>query len=424
MRNIARPFFTRDRFSDFDMFERHCTHTLSRLNTAEGSECVFEAQDLYSRFSIDTASEFLFGKNLDTLSGSLPVPGESSTASATNSDHWGSFTQAFDAAKENITLRGRLGAIWPLFELFKDRNEQNCDVIRQWVDPLVQHALDCKGKMAQAGVSTPIDEKNFLQHLADSIDDPVLIRDQLISMLLASRDTPTWPSQTACVLTFITYFMSIHPEVAEKLRAEVLDHCGSTLPPTFEHFKQMKYMRAVINETLRLFPPLPLNLRECRDEPCVLPPPDRTYSTSDEDRQPLYMPANTTLLWVPLLIHRNPTLWGNDADEFKPERWIDSESLSKFIANPMMFTPFSAGPRICVGQNYAYNEMSYFLVRLLQQYDRFTLAPEFQSPDSLPPPEWKQRKGRQAVEKIWPSAALTLYVKYLPIAPWALLELS
>ena len=55
--------------------------------------------------------------------------------------------------------------------------------------------------------------------------------------------------------------------------------------------------------------------------------------------------------------------------------------------------------------------MSYFLVRLLQQFDKFTLAPEVQPVGSLPPPEWKRRKGRQTKEKIWPSAALTLYVK-------------
>lgn len=67
----------------------------------------------------------------------------------------------------------------------------------------------------------------------------------------------------------------------------------------------------------------------------------------------------------------------------------------------------------CIGQNYAYNEMSYFLVRLLQQFDRFTLAKEVQPPASLPPPEWRlpSRNGRQRVEEVWPQAAMTLYIK-------------
>jgi hypothetical protein len=143
------------------------------------------------------------------------------------------------------------------------------------------------------------------------------------------------------------------------------------------------------------------------------------------------MPGTTIIIYLPLLVQRNKALWGPDADEFDPERWLQPDRIAKFVANPAMFTPFSAGPRIvsfsaflylltilirrrymqCIGQNYAYNEMSYFLVRLLQRFDRFTLAPEVQPNGSLPPPEWKSRHGRQATEKIWPSAAMTLYVK-------------
>lgn len=72
----------------------------------------------------------------------------------------------------------------------------------------------------------------------------------------------------------------------------------------------------------------------------------------------------------------------------------------------------------CLGQNYAYNEASFFLVRLLQQFDTFSLAPEAQPSGSLPPLEWKRRKGRQAEEKIWPAAALTLFVK-VSLSSWA-----
>ncbi|KAF8962912.1 cytochrome P450 monooxygenase CYP63 [Flammula alnicola] len=405
-RSITRPFFARERIADFEIFERHCAHTLSILSSLAESDTPCEAQDLYGRFTLDAASEFLFGKNLETLSAALPVPGKASMGpkgSATE-DTWGSFAQAFEMAQLNITNRGRLGSIWPLFELFKDKNEEHCQVIKHWLDPLVARALEHKRSMEKAGVASPIADKNFMQHLADSTDDPVLIRDQLLSMLLASRDT------TASVLTYITYFMAIHLDVAERLRAEVLEHCGPTAPPTFEHFRHMKYMRAVINETLRLFPPVPLNLRETRSAPCVLPISDRTFSDPSE-QQPLYMPAQTTIVYLPLLTQRNPALWGEDADEFDPDRWIDPDRIAKFVANPTMFTPFSAGPRICLGQNYAYNEMSYFLVRLLQQFDRFTLASEFQPEGSLPPAEWKHRKGRQSFERIWPSAALTLYVK-------------
>lgn len=104
-------------------------------------------------------------------------------------------------------------------------------------------------------------------------------------------------------------------------------------------------MRAVINETLRLFPPVPLNVRESRAEACALPHPDVTYPEG-EDGRTLYMPGSTTIIFLPLLFQRNKALWGPDADEFDPERWLDPARVAKFVANPSIFAPFSAGPRI------------------------------------------------------------------------------
>uniref|UniRef100_A0A0W0ETJ6 Putative cytochrome P450 monooxygenase CYP63 n=1 Tax=Moniliophthora roreri TaxID=221103 RepID=A0A0W0ETJ6_MONRR len=402
-RSNTRPFFARERISDFETFERYSSKTLGIISSLDATNRPFDAQDLFSRFTLDAASEFLFGKNLDTLSASLPTPGKTSMSpkgSATE-DSWGSFAHAFEKAQEVVTARARLGYFWPLFELLGDKNAKNAKVIHDWVEPLVNEALSEKARMQKAGVTSPIADKNFLQHLTDSTDDPVIIRDQLLSLLLASRDT------TACLLTYVTYFMAIYPDVAQKLRQEVLQHCGANDAPSYEQIRDLKYMRAVLNETLRLFPPVPLNVRESRAA-CTLPPSDPTFTS---DNRPLYMPSATPIMYFPLLIQRNPTLWGSDADTFNPERWLDQERIAHFVKNPTIFTPFSAGPRMCIGQNYAYNEASYFLVKLLQRYDSFTLATEVQPTGSLPPSEWQERRGRQREEKIWPASALTLFVK-------------
>lgn len=111
----------------------------------------------------------MFGKNLDTLSASLPVPGTpmGPKGSATE-DTWGSFMRAFELSQQNITNRGRLGPIWPLFELLKDKNEEHSKVIRKWLDPLVQRALKDKRRFEAMGVVNPIADKSFIQHLADS----------------------------------------------------------------------------------------------------------------------------------------------------------------------------------------------------------------------------------------------------------------
>lgn len=67
------------------------------------------------------------------------------------------------------------------------------------------------------------------------IADPKTIRDQLLNILLASRDT------TSCLLTFVTYFMAMHPDVAARLRKEVADQVGLDRTPTFDDIRNMRY---------------------------------------------------------------------------------------------------------------------------------------------------------------------------------------
>ncbi|KAG2155274.1 cytochrome P450 monooxygenase CYP63 [Suillus bovinus] len=403
-RSLARPFFSRNRISDFELFEKYTDHTISILSNLASRDEPCNVQDLFARFTIDAASDFLFGQNLDTLSKKLPVPSSrfQNDRGSTTDDSWGTFAQAFEAVQRVITMRGRTGFIWPIFELFDDKTAPHVDIIKRWLDPLVKQTLDRKALAHKTGIQNTMEEKTFLEHLADSTEDAGMIRDQLLNVLLAARDT------TACLLTYVTYFMALYPNIAARMRQEVFDVCGNNVP-THEKIRKLKYVKAVLDETLRLYPPVPLNTRQTRPQPCTLPPPDRTYPT--DSQQPLYLPKSTTIWYSSLLTQRNKELWGPDADEFDPERWIDPQRLARFTSNPMMFTPFSAGPRICIGQNYAYNEASFFLVRLLQQFDTFTLATDAQPPSSLPPAEWKLGRGRQRVEMIYPDATMTLFVK-------------
>ena len=85
-------------------------------------------------------------------------------------DVWGSFAAAFEMAQQIITQRARIGYLWPLFELFKDQTEPHVKIIQDWLDPLVKQALNDKLRAAKAGVSDPIADKTFLQHLADSTE--------------------------------------------------------------------------------------------------------------------------------------------------------------------------------------------------------------------------------------------------------------
>ena len=77
-----------------------------------------------------------------------------------------------------------------------------------------------------------------------------ILRDEILNIMIAGRDT------TAALLTFVFYCLSLHPEVLARLRAEILQTVGKDRRPTYDDLRNMKYLRAVINETLRLFPPV------------------------------------------------------------------------------------------------------------------------------------------------------------------------
>ena len=101
----------------------------------------------------------------------------------------------------------------------------------------------------------------------------------------------------------------------------------------------------------------------------------------------------------------------SSAEVFDPDRFLDSRLHTYLTPNPFIFLPFNAGPRICLGQQFAYNEASFMLVRLLQAFDRIELAPDAQPKESFPPEEWKEAKeDRQSWEKVWPKSHLTAFV--------------
>ena len=120
--------------------------------------------------------------------------------------------------------------------------------------------------------------------------------------------------------------------------------------------------------------------------------------------------------------------------EFDPDRFLDERLQKYLIPNPFIFLPFNAGPRICLGQQvrssslhpsflsytdkqnkkkFAYNESSFFLIRLLQNFSLVSLSEESQPPDSRAPQIWKldSKGGRKSKEKIQPKAHLTMFLK-------------
>jgi hypothetical protein len=117
-----------------------------------------DLEDLIARFTVDTASEFLFGENLDTLS--------------YRDDGFHSFTSAFTGIQTLIRRRTTLGNYWPILELFQDKSEQNKRIIRSWVDPLVVRAVQIQKEMKEKGQTVNPDDCTFLEYLATKTEGP------------------------------------------------------------------------------------------------------------------------------------------------------------------------------------------------------------------------------------------------------------
>ncbi|TFK72864.1 cytochrome P450 monooxygenase pc-3 [Pluteus cervinus] len=397
-RALTRPFFTRDRITDFETFERHADKAISitRTRLREGQPIDF--QDLIGRFTLDTASSFLLGKEMNSLSLPLPYPTSNYSRLPPNANphpHADSFNESLSLAQKVSSGRQILGGAWPLVEMWEDKLEDPMAVIHNFIEPVIQEAMERKQGGFEKGEAECL---TMLDELVRQTDDQTLIRDETINMLVAGKDT------TSCTLTFATYMLSEHPHVMTRLRQEVLDTVGPDRTPTYADLKDMKYLRAVINECLRLYPPVPLNSRRAAKA--------TTFPPLTPGGKLIFIPEGATIVYSVFYMHRRRDLWGPDALEFDPDRFIDSRLQKYFLPNPWIFLPFNAGPRICLGQQFAYNQMSFFLIRLLQSFSSISLDLSAR-PDSTRPPEaWKLTKeGRQAKEKLLTDAHLTLFIK-------------
>ena len=110
---MTRPFFARERVSDFDIFERHTNATLNVLSKVAGSPIpALDIQDLFTRFSLDSSTEFLFGQCLHTLDAPRPMPGQatsgpkgSNVADFEEGNQFGDFVAAFEKLQIIMSLR-------------------------------------------------------------------------------------------------------------------------------------------------------------------------------------------------------------------------------------------------------------------------------------------------------------------------------
>ncbi|MFW5959062.1 MAG: cytochrome P450 [Natronomonas sp.] len=182
------------------------------------------------------------------------------------------------------------------------------------------------------------------------------IRNEITTLLLAGHDT------TALGLSYTLSLLAEHPDEQNRVIDEIDRVVGEETPKP-KHVGELEWTESAIKESLRLFPPSYLFVRDAID---------------DDEIGGYRIPAGSMLVLHPWSIHRDGRFF-DGPERFDPGRWTDGLEAD---LHPFAYFPFSGGPRRCVGEHFAWMEMQLVLVTLLQTY-RFDLA--FEPPIELRP---------------------------------------
>jgi cytochrome P450 len=168
------------------------------------------------------------------------------------------------------------------------------------------------------------------------------LRDEVMTLLFAGHET------TALALTWTWYLLARHPEVAERLRRDVAAGLAGRVP-TVADLPRLPYIRMVLEEAMRLYPPAWMIARAARVEDVIGGYP---------------IPAGTTVFLSPYLTHRHPDIWA-DPERFDPDRFGAERAAAR---PPGAYFPFAMGPRACLGAPLAMMEAQLIVAQVVQAY--------------------------------------------------------
>ncbi len=263
------------------------------------------------------------------------------------------FVAAMVDALEEAGMRGRRpNMISNMMVVTKRKYEADQAVLARVAERLIaERRQDPKGMEKK-------DLLNVMLNGVDTVSGEKLsdenIRNQLVTFLIAGHET------TSGLLSFATYLLLKNPDVLLKAQQLVDEVLGDELPRV-EHLAQLRYIEQILMETLRIWPTAPAF--------AVKPVADTMLG----GRYPLT--SRDTLLILEPMLHRDPAVWGDDAEAFKPERFAPERAES---LPPNAWKPFGNGARACIGRPFAMQEAQLVIAMLLQRFDLVLDDPSYQ----------------------------------------------
>ncbi|KAJ9561175.1 hypothetical protein OSB04_006335 [Centaurea solstitialis] len=328
------------------------------LEAAKSNQSV-DITDLFTKSTTDSIFKVAFGIDFDNITGS--------------NEEGARFCHAFDEANALI-LRRFFDISWKIQKYFNIGTEaelkKNLKVINDITYKLIHTKIEQKQK---AKDDTLLKKQDLLSRFSQIKNtDPKYVRDIVVSFVLAGKD----PIATS--LNWFIYMLCKHPQIQDKVAKEIKEATDMSLKQleitnvaefatrvTEEALDKMQYLHATLTETLRLYPALSIDSKTCFSDDVL---PDGGSVKKGE-----------AMIYMPYAMGRMTFIWGDDALEFKPERWLDENGVFH-PASPFKFTAFQAGPRTCLGQDFAYRQMKIFSSILLGCFT-FKLSDESKIPN-------------------------------------------
>lgn len=228
-RAVLRPSFNKTQVANLGIIESHFQHLLKQLcaSIVEGNDAVtIDLQELFLRFTMDSSTEFLFGTSTNTL---------------TAGDH--AFSNAFTYSLRDISFALRMGP-WAKFRRIDPKAAESHRICREYVDRFADQALKYREKIDSGDSKKDETEASILiKELANATSNRERIRDELLGLLLAGRDT------TASLLSSLFFCLAKRPDIWAKVKEEVASQLPNGQLPTYDQLKSIKYARYCINES-------------------------------------------------------------------------------------------------------------------------------------------------------------------------------
>ena len=287
-------------------------------DSEEGGQATIDTDASMAQLTLDIATTTLFGS--EPLHNGADIERAIQVLSDT----------AFRESTSPFTLPDRL----PLKA--KKKKLWAMKIMDEMVTGLVSARLD---EISQGGRS---DRGDLLSVLVEHHEGDLLsIRNDSMSLLIAGHET------SGALQSWIFALLAQHPDALKTLASE-LDTVLQGQPPCFADLKQLTYLRAVVEESLRLYPPAYALFTRCAE--------------SDVSLSGVKIKKGDNIQIVPFTLHRSER-WFKEAEKFDPTRFLHDPSWPKYA-----YLPFGAGPRVCIGQNFGMMEACLVSATILQQW--------------------------------------------------------